>query len=155
MITIDGHDSTILSTVGNIESFIYYNNSVDTFPSIVIETIPKLVVRNITIESFISYYNDGGAMSFSGDIDLSLFAITFKDDYSIFSGGALSINHNTYYSVISHCVFEDCYSSGMIMIIIITIIYSYCLTFLVTYLYLLKLHIVIYLSTFYVYISIE
>lgn len=116
MITIDGHDSTIVSSVENLESLIYYNNYI-TFPSVV-DSIPKLIVRNVTIESFVSYFNDGGAMSFYGDIDLSLFAITFKDDYSIYSGGALSINNNSYHSTISHCVFEGCYSSGMMIIII-------------------------------------
>jgi len=118
MITIDGHDSSILSTVENLESFIYYNNNSITFPSVV-DSIPKLIVRNVTIESFVSYYSDGGAMSFNGDIDLSLFAITFKDDNSAFSGGALSIHNNSNHSTISHCVFEGCYSLGMIMIIII------------------------------------
>jgi hypothetical protein len=119
MITIDGHDSTILSTVENPESFIYYDNYI-TFPSVV-DSIPKLIVRNVTIESFVSYYSDGGAMSFNGDIDLSLFAITFKDDNSAFSGGALSIHNNSNHSTISHCVFEGCYSLGMIMITIINI----------------------------------
>ena len=113
MITIDGHDSTILSTVENSESFIYYDNYI-TFPSVV-DSIPKLIVRNVTIESFVSYYSDGGA------IDLSLFAITFKDDNSTFSGGALSIHNNSNHSTISHCVFEGCYSLGMIMIIMINI----------------------------------
>ena len=113
MITIDGHDSTILSTVENSESFIYYDNYI-TFPSVV-DSIPKLIVRNVTIERFVSYYSDGGA------IDLSLFAITFKDDNSTFSGGALSIHNNSNHSTISHCVFEGCYSLGMIMIIMINI----------------------------------
>jgi hypothetical protein len=113
-IAIEGHKSTIVSDTSNqFASLLYYssgtyskiNNSSKTM--VLTAVMPKLSISNLTIEGF-----DGGAMSFDGDIDLELSTIVFRDDHSLFSGGAIAVTHNTYRSNIYNCSFINCYASG-------------------------------------------
>ncbi len=118
-IAIEGHKSTIVSDTSNqFDSLLYYssgtyskiNNS--STRMVLTAVMPKLSISNLTIEGFHSEYNDGGAMSFDGDIDLELSTIVFRDDYSLLSGGAIAVTHNTYRSNIYNCIFINCYASG-------------------------------------------
>jgi hypothetical protein len=113
-IAIEGHKSTIVSDTSNqFASLLYYssgtyskiNNS--STRMVLTAVMPKLSISNLTIEGF-----DGGAMSFDGDIDLELSTIVFRDDHSLFSGGAIAVTHNTYRSNIYNCSFINCYASG-------------------------------------------
>ena len=52
-------------------------------------------------------------MSFVGDIDLLLSEITFIDNNSSSSGGAVSIDRNSYRSRIHKCIFVSCQSEGI------------------------------------------
>jgi hypothetical protein len=65
------------------------------------------------VTGFHSDISDGGAMSFVGDIDLLLSEITFNDNNSSSSGGAVSIDRNSYHSRIHNCIFESCHSEGI------------------------------------------
>lgn len=110
-IAIEGHKSTIVSDTSNqFASLLYYAS--DTYSKIDSSVMPKLSVSNLTIEGFHSVYNDGGAMSFDGDIDLELSTIVFRDDHSFLSGGAIAVTHNTYRINIYDCTFINCYASG-------------------------------------------
>jgi hypothetical protein len=75
--------------------------------------IPELSVYNLFVTGFHSDISDGGAMSFVGDIDLLLSDIIFIDNNSSLSGGALSIDRNSYRSRIHNCIFESCQSEGI------------------------------------------
>jgi len=108
-ITIHGNHSTIRSidhSLFSIRPLILCNT---TQASI----IPELSVYNLIVTGFYSNISDGGAMSFVGDIDLLLSEITFIDNNSSLSGGALSIDRNSYRSRIHKCIFESCQSEGI------------------------------------------
>jgi hypothetical protein len=75
--------------------------------------LPKLSVDNLIVTGFHSDVSDGGAMSFVGDIDLLLSNISFIDNNSSSSGGAVSIDRNSYRSRIHNCIFESCQSAGI------------------------------------------
>jgi hypothetical protein len=52
-------------------------------------------------------------MSFVGDIDLLLSDIAFINNNSSTSGGAVSIDRNSYHSRIHKCIFKSCHSEGI------------------------------------------
>jgi len=53
-------------------------------------------------------------MTFDGVVDLQLSALMFRNDHSMQSGGAISINHNSYSSVIYNCTFDRCSAAGTV-----------------------------------------
>jgi len=110
-IVIDGHQSTIAAiSGGSSHPLIYYKNNASVED---MHSIPELSITNLTIDSFNSDY-DGGAMSFDGAVDLQLSALTFHNDHSMQSGGALWINHNSFRSVIYNCTFDQCSAAGTV-----------------------------------------
>jgi hypothetical protein len=108
-ITINGHNSTIRS----IDHSLYSNRPLILCNTTQTIIIPELSVYNLFVVGFHSDISDGGAMSFVGDIDLLLSEITFIDNNSSLSGGALSIDRNSYRSRIHNCIFKSCQSAGI------------------------------------------
>ena len=105
-ITINGHNSTIRS----VDHSLYSNRPLILCNTTQTIIIPELSVYNLIVTGFHSDISDGGAMSFVGDIDLLLSDITFIDNNSSSSGGAVSIDRNSYRSRIHKCI---CQSEGI------------------------------------------
>ena len=110
-ITIHGNHSTIRS----IDQSLYSNRPLILCNTTQAIIIPELSVNNLIVTGFHSDISDGGAMSFVGDIDLLLSEITFIDNKSSSSGGAVSIDRNSHNSRIHNCFFKSCQSEGILM----------------------------------------
>ena len=108
-ITIHGNHSTISS----IDQSLYSNQPLILCNTTQAIIIPELSVYNLIITDFYSDISDGGTMSFVGDIDLLLSDLTFIDNNSSSSGGAVSIDRNSYRSRIHNCIFVSCQSEGI------------------------------------------
>ncbi len=108
-ITIHGNHSTISS----IDQSLYSNQPLILCNTTQANILPELSVYNLIVTGFHSDISDGGAMSFVGDIDLLLSDITLIDNNSSSSGGAVSIDRNSYRSRIHNCIFKSCQSEGI------------------------------------------
>jgi len=111
-ITIDGQESIISSTSLPIyKSFIMYQNynylQDQTFKT-------QFIMNNLTIKNFKSISNDGGAISLDGDIFVLLSTINFINIRSSHSGGAISVNRNSFSTEIFDCIFDSCSSAGTV-----------------------------------------